>query len=172
MPTFQEAHQRHASYFGNILQKVNTLYLQGGESTNHALSIFDLERPNIEVAQKWSEKYSSNHSKAAWFCASLPEIGSHVLDLRHHPYDRIQWLKAAINAARHFNLNKQFICSHLANLGAVYLSIGQPHCGIKYLHEALVVAREIEDLQYEGVALGNLGNAYSNLGDLARAVNY
>ncbi|WP_445251973.1 tetratricopeptide repeat protein, partial [Microcoleus sp. B3-D7] len=43
---------------------------------------------------------------------------------------------------------------------------------MEYQQQHLAIAREIKDRQSEGKALGNLGLAYHNLGDYAKAIEY
>ena len=43
---------------------------------------------------------------------------------------------------------------------------------ISWLETALVVARQLKDKRMEGAHLGNLGNAYMNMGDARKAIEY
>ena len=43
---------------------------------------------------------------------------------------------------------------------------------IEYYEQALVISREIGDRRGEGTALGNLGIAYADLGEVRRAIEY
>ena len=43
---------------------------------------------------------------------------------------------------------------------------------IEYHEQALAISREIGDRRGEGNDLGNLGNAYKNLGEVRRAIGY
>jgi tetratricopeptide (TPR) repeat protein len=43
---------------------------------------------------------------------------------------------------------------------------------IGFYEEALAIAREIGSREGEGAALGNLGNAYSDLGEVRKAIEF
>jgi len=43
---------------------------------------------------------------------------------------------------------------------------------IEYDEQALAIAREVGDRRGEGNRLGNLGNAYADLGQVAEAIGY
>jgi tetratricopeptide (TPR) repeat protein len=72
--------------------------------------------------------------------------------------------------------------NHLGNLGFAYYSLGQMERAIAYSEQALDISHEIREASTkaspewtearrgEGTALGNLGNAYSALGEVARAI--
>jgi tetratricopeptide (TPR) repeat protein len=59
----------------------------------------------------------------------------------------------------------------LANLGVVYLNMGQSRRAIEYFEKALAIARETKNRHYEGSALTNLARAYHGL-EASRAIDY
>ena len=65
MPSLREAQSRHAQYYWDMLRQANEFYQQGGESITHGLSLFDLERPNIEAGQTWAAGHSTEDGSAA-----------------------------------------------------------------------------------------------------------
>ena len=50
--------------------------------------------------------------------------------------------------------------------------LSEPRKAIEYYEQALDIAREIGDRRGEGADLGNLGNAYSDLGEARKAIEY
>jgi hypothetical protein len=90
------AQELHAAYYKELLSAADGLYLKGGQSIKTGLALFDREWANIRAGQAWAENNLENHSFAAMLCMSYPDAGASVLDLRLHPPERIDWLKAAL----------------------------------------------------------------------------
>jgi len=64
-------------------------------------------------------------------------------------------------------------CYEYPNAGVYCLNLRQhPREHIRWLEPALAAARRLKRGGWEGVALGNLGNAYFNLGEYRRAIEY
>ena len=60
----------------------------------------------------------------------------------------------------------------LSNAGAYVLPLRQhPHQRVVWLETALAAARGIGDRRGEANALGNLGNAYADLGETRREIS-
>ena len=57
----------------------------------------------------------------------------------------------------------------LGELGNISFSKGDPNQALKYYEQALSIARTIKDRKKEAATLGNIGNAYTVLGDLQNA---
>jgi tetratricopeptide (TPR) repeat protein len=65
------------------------------------------------------------------------------------------------------------LCSAYPDAGVYCLNLRQhPREWIDWLGAALVATRRLEDRRGEGAHLGNLGNAYRDLGQVARAIEY
>jgi tetratricopeptide (TPR) repeat protein len=65
------------------------------------------------------------------------------------------------------------LCFNYADAGAYVLELRQhPREQIRWLEAALSAARQIGDRRYEGAALGNLGIAYFNLGEVRKAIEF
>lgn len=160
---------RHAGYYQTLLDSANSLYEQGGEALMQGLALYDRERANIEAGQAWAAERAEADDEAATLCNAYPGAGAHVLELRRHPHERINWLEAALSAARRLKTRGPESV-HLANLGIAYSQIGEPRRAIGHHEQALVISREIGDRRAEGQDLGNLGIAYAQLSEPRHAI--
>jgi tetratricopeptide (TPR) repeat protein len=164
-----EASLRHARHYLEVLRTAGDLYKKGGDSLMPGLSLFDLERGNIEAGQAWAMECAVNDSAAAGLCISYPGTGVYCLDLRHHPRDRIRWIEAGLAGARRLG-DRAAEGVHLGSLGIAYRELGEYRRAIEYYERQLKIVHEIGDRQGEGNALGNLGNAYDGLTEYRRAI--
>src|ERR1700755_3421052 len=119
-----EAFERHAAYYLELLGRADALSLDGGEFITQGLQLLDSEWANIETAQSWAELNGSRGTTANSLCSQFADAGVYVLELRLHPRDRIRWLKNSLKAARRAKAPRLEV-SYLATLGAVYVSIGR-----------------------------------------------
>ncbi len=163
-----EARQRHAERYRDVLSSATEIYKNGNALAG--LNIFDLERMNIESAWAWAKENLAKSNAAATICSSFLNW-PYLLDLRHHPRERILWMETALSAARRLN-DRSMEGVHLGNLGIAYKNLGDARKAIEYYEQHLVIAREIGDRRGEGNALGNLGLAYAALGDSRQAIEY
>ena len=166
-----ETARRHAAHYERVLSAADDLFLQGNEGVLAGLALFDLERGNIEAGQDWAARRAAVDDAAARLCSSYPDAGVYVLSLRQHPREWIQWLEAALTAARRLG-DREAEGAHLGNLGLAYARMGEIRRAVEYHEQALVISREIGDRRAEGAHLGNLGNAYADLGEVRRAVEF
>jgi tetratricopeptide (TPR) repeat protein len=99
----------------------------------------------------------------------------------------IHYFSDAVAIAREIG-DRQAEESHLGSLGVIWAEEGMFrmvrahdeketidsyfHKAIYYYEQALAIAREIGDRRGEGSQLGNLGNAWSYLGEGSRAIDY
>jgi tetratricopeptide (TPR) repeat protein len=163
-----EARQRYAEHFRDVLSFATELYKKG--SVLAGLNAFDLERINIESAWAWAKENLSRGNAAASICSSFLN-GPYLLELRQHPRERISWLETALAASRRLN-DRSMEGAHLGNLGNAYADLGDSCKAIEYYEQALAIDREIGDKRNEGAWLGNLGSAYADLGDSRKAIEY
>ena len=163
-----EARQRHAEHFKDVLSFATQLFLKG--NTLAGLNAFDLERMNIESAWAWAKENLAKSNAAASICSSFLN-GPFLLELRQHPRERISWLETAMAASRRLN-DRSMEGVHLGNLGVAYKNLGDARKAIEYYEQALAITREIGDRMSEGAILGNLGLAYAALGDARQAIEY
>ena len=64
----------------------------------------------------------------------------------------------------------KMLCAN--SCGSSLLHLGQVHEAERFFNETLVAARELEDRDGEGAALGNLGICYASFGQLERAMEH
>jgi tetratricopeptide (TPR) repeat protein len=165
------AQARHATHYADVLGAADDLYKQGGEAIMRGLTLFDAERTNIQAGQSWAARHANDDDTNTRLCARYPAANAHVLELRLHPRERINWLQQALAAARKSN-DRHGEGVTLNNLGIAYRHIGEPRRAIGFFEQALTIMRELNDQRGEGNALTNLGNAYANLGEPRRAIEF
>lgn len=163
--------QRHAAHYCIVLAACDNKYLAGGANMMAALSLFDLERPNIDAGFAWSRDRTADDKTAAKLCYQYPGVGVYCLNLRQHPQEGIAWVDAALTAARLLK-NRQAEGVHLGSLGIAYRRLGNARRAIEYHDQQLIIVREIGDRRGEGNTLNNLGLAYAELGDARRAIGH
>ena len=166
-----EAAARHAEHYVQVLRAANRLYLEGDEGIGLGLATADLEWDNILAGQAWAAAHAKTDERAANLCNDYPGAGAYVLALRLHARVWIQWLEAAVAAARRLE-DRRAEGNHLGSLGLAYANLGEVRRAIEYYEQCLGIHRQIGDRHGEGNALGNLGNAYADLGEVRRAIQY
>ena len=165
------AQKRHAGYYESVLRAANKLYMQGHDSIQHGLGLFELEWRNIQAGQAWAATNATIEDDAARSCSDYPDAGAYLLNLRQHPREQIRWREAALAAARRMK-NRGAEGVHLSNLGIAYADLGETRKAIEFYEQALVIDREIGDRRSEGRVLIGLGVAYANLGETRKAIEY
>jgi tetratricopeptide (TPR) repeat protein len=161
-----EARQRHAEHFRNLLSFATELYQKGNVLAG--LNAFDLERINIESAWYWAKENLEKSGAAASICSSFLNA-PYLLDLRQHPRERISWTETALTATRKLN-DRSAEGVHLCNLGLAYADLGDARKAIEYYEQALAIAREIGDRRGEGNSLFNSSLSLSELGKHSEAI--
>lgn len=160
----------YSVHYSKLLSEITELFLTGGDNLVQSLRIYDIERINIEEGQHISAQYLEESRDAAMACNNYALQGS-VNDLRLRPNENVCWLENGLNAAEVLD-NKEFIGSHLGNLGNVHIDLVQISKAIGYLTQHLAIARETSDRKAEGGAWGNLGVAYSEWGKYQLAARF
>jgi tetratricopeptide (TPR) repeat protein len=158
MPTLQEAHLRHAHYYLNLLNDTDQTYRQGGKAIEVGLELLDLEWENIQIGQKWAERYSKSNGAAAEMCSDYPIAGGYILDLRMAPSERIGWLEAALVSARRLQY-QEAEGMHIGNLGVAYMDLGETKKAIEFHKQRLAIARDLGDRRGESTVLGNFSKS-------------
>lgn len=167
----RNARHRHAVHYCDVLAACDEKYLAGGAHILAGLSLFDLERPNIDTGFAWSRDYAADDKLGAELCNRYPGAGNYCLNLRQHPREWIAWLDAALTAAR-FLKDRRAESNHIGNLGHAYADLSDVRKAIEYYEQQLIIAREIGDRHGEGSALLGLGCANNWFGDAQRAISH
>src|SRR5260370_12365498 len=168
MPTRYEAQLRHAAFYWLVLKSAGDLYKRGGDNVVPAFSAFDVEWNNVSVGQAWAATTAESDYAASLYCCYYPDVGLYLLDLRQHPSARIDWLEAALAAARRVG-DRDAEMRHLGNLARAYFDVGDTSGAVQLSEKALAIAEEAGNHRYIGDALGNLGLGYFYLGEVSRA---
>jgi tetratricopeptide (TPR) repeat protein len=168
--TLEPARLRHAGHYQKLLWAANELSLQGKDSLEMGLMLFDSNLMNINAGQKWASENKFKSNEIAEICSNFAWAGP-ILNLRLHLLTYIEWLNEALIAVRETK-NKEAEGGHLGNLGIAYFHLGDPRKAIEYYDGALKISCEIGDSQGEINSLGNLGNAYCHLGDPYKSIEY
>jgi len=164
--------KRFATHYRDVLAVANKQYLKGGESLLRGLAFFDLEWGNIQAGHAWvAAQPDTTDANVALLGMTYPDAGAHVLNLRQHSREWINWLEIALAAARRLH-HRGGEAVALGNLGNAYANLGQIRRAIEFYEQSLVIDREIGDRRGEGANLGNLGVAYKNLGEAQRAIQF
>ncbi|HVF66843.1 MAG TPA: tetratricopeptide repeat protein [Pyrinomonadaceae bacterium] len=162
---------RHATHYLRVFAECDDLYLKGGDNIKRGLTLFDVERRNIEAGQEWACQHSSDNEAAARLCNEYPNAGVYVLSLRQHPRESISWFEAAL-ASAHQLKDRTSEEVHSGNLGNVYANLGETRRAVELYEQSLIIARETGDRRGEGAMLNNLGNIHKELGEMHRSIEF
>jgi predicted ATPase len=99
-PERDEAQQRHAAYYRQVLAAADQLWVKGGDDTARGLRLFDLEQGNVLAGQAWAAERAGQDDSTAKLASDYLVAGANVLALRQQPQERIAWLIAARTAAQ------------------------------------------------------------------------
>jgi tetratricopeptide (TPR) repeat protein len=166
----ESALQRHAKYYRDLLWKAESLYEQMGHSLVNGLELYDNDYENIHFGQKWAMANTDKSFEIARICSDYAGAGG-ILILRLHPLMYVEWLNAALLAARKID-NRTAEGIHLGNLGLTYAALGDARQAIEYHEQAIEIFRSTGDRQRTANNMGNLGLSYSHLGEFRKALEY
>ena len=150
---------------------------EGGRYRLHDLARFfadsRLEADARELAQ---QRHAMHYQELLWKANELFLQGGDSLSVGLLKFDNdwtnIQigqkWAKA--NTAKSNEVAE--ICSNFARAGSILNLRLHPLRNIEWLEEALVAVRKTTNENIEGIHLGNLGQAYSDLGETRKAIEY
>ena len=137
-----EARYRHAVFFRDYLAGAKETYEKGRVA--EGLSLFDRERVHIEAAQAWAAQGWAGEGWAA---------------------------QASSSGATETDKKAAELAADFPNAG-IYLIALRLHSReqIAWLESAAAAARSLGDRKREGMALGNLGLAWADLGEMRKAI--
>src|SRR5260370_19461617 len=164
MPTRYEAQLRHAAFYWLVLKSAGDLYKRGGDNVVPAFSAFDVEWNNVSVGQAWAATTAESDYAASLHCCYYPDDGLYLLVVRQHTSARIDWLEAALAAARRVG-DRDAEMRHLGNLARAYFDVGDTRGAVQLSEKALAIAEEAGNRRYIGDALGNFGLGHFYLGE-------
>lgn len=159
---------RHAKHYLGILLRANRLFCKGNKSVVRGLALFDLEWPNVRVAQSWAAENAANDGNAAQLCEKFAVV--EIVNLRLHPLEQAGWIEAALLVAqRNDDRLRQGI--HLGNLGSIYCERGDAHKALDYHEQALTIISEFGDRRVLATSMSALGDTHVLLGDTRKAIS-
>jgi tetratricopeptide (TPR) repeat protein len=160
---------RHARYYGAVLKEADELFLKGGAAVKLGLGLFDREWQNIRAGQAWAATNWEGSREAAEVCRHFGGAGAHVLSLRQHSEERIEWVASALRAARELG-DRLAEGGLLGNLGLAYSDRGRYRQAVECHEQCLAIMCALGNGPRERNALSNLGQAYYYLGEHRRAI--
>jgi hypothetical protein len=134
MPNLREAQLRHATYFGKAVVESNKLYQKGGEDQLAGLVMFDREQQDIEVGWQWAAK-NAGSVEADSLLLDYGIAGILVIGSRYEPKSLIKKHQITLSAARRLGRPRDEATT-LANLGNVYIGIGEARKALPYFQQA------------------------------------
>jgi tetratricopeptide (TPR) repeat protein len=167
----QAAQQSHAEYYQSVLHEADALYEQGGEALRRGLGLVTRDWHNLEAGQAWAAAHAAENQAAAELCASYPDAGRYVLELRQPPHERLRWCETALAAAARLGRHKAE-GRHLLAMGQACLRLGEYDQSRNYFERALAIANAYTDQSGAARALNGLGARCFEAADLTRALDY
>ncbi|MBI1762603.1 MAG: tetratricopeptide repeat protein [Acidobacteria bacterium] len=167
-PDRQAAQQSHAEYYQSVLHEADALYEQGGDALQRGLGLVTRDWHNIQAGQAWAAAHAAANQAAAELCASYPDAGRYVLELRQPPRERLRWCETALAAAARLGRHKAE-GRHLLAMGQACLRLGEYENARPHFDRALTIAQEFTDHSGTARALNGLGALSYEAGEFARA---
>lgn len=166
----ERAGSLHAAHYLKIFSTANDYYKAGGVAIAEGLSLFDNERINIEAGQAWVNKRLDNDDESARLCLGFAIKDHHLLSLRLHPKELINWLEAGLRVAQKIG-NRHDESNILRNIGLAYQKAGEFRKALPYYEQSLAISRELGDKRGESANLGDMGIAYRRQGEFDKAID-
>ena len=129
------AEARHAAHYCKVLANADRLYMEGNESIQRGLALYETESQNIHAGQGWAAAHAAEDDRAAALCDEYPDAGVYILDLRLHPREQIARLESALAAARRLG-HRPAEGNRLGSLGLAHAALGDPRRAIEFLRAA------------------------------------
>lgn len=138
------AQYRLAQHYLEKLQAAERTYQLGDESAVRALTMFDLDREQVQLQQTWIAAHAVQDEQAAALCSAYTGACPHLYNLRLLPQEYLSWLEAALEAARRLG-DRRAEAAHLPGLYAAVEQINAFHVAIDYIGQALSIAQQLDD---------------------------
>src|SRR5262249_36523692 len=145
MPSLSAAQQRHAEYYQKLLERAQGLFLTGGVSTQEGLTLFDTDKPNIDIGQSWAAQNAQTNLPAQVLCSLYP-LSADILRMRQHPTQRIAWIQKGIEASEAIT-DFGRAASHHANLAIALGEQGKYSQAVEIYENAISYFRATGQLQ-------------------------
>lgn len=164
---FTEAQHRYAHFYLKQLVQFSEQYGLGGEDAVSALLHFNHNWEQTQQAQVWATTHIAN-PEIAQICSNFAIAGSVMLNAQILPHLRLPWYENALSASE--------ICQdtharpvHLANLGLVYIELGQFDLAQDYCYQALDLIEETDNFALLPGIYNKLARTYAYHGGYDRA---
>src|SRR6185369_13491692 len=135
----------------------------GGQATLKGLAILDTEMVNVRNAFAWCAQNSHKYRQVCALTSEFTFVGAYILEARLHPRIYLNWLEAAVDAAKQIG-NRRYEASSLTNMALCYIALSQASHAVPLLEQALVISQEAQDRWGESIIRDVLGSAFSSLG--------
>src|SRR5258706_10343700 len=155
------AQYRLAQHYLDKLHTAQRAYAQGSENAVHALAMFDQERDQVRQWHAWISAHAEQDERVTAFCSDYVEASPDIFRLRLPYQEYLSWLKAALEAARRLG-NRHAEAAHLLRLCLTSELIFEYQHAVDYAHQALSIARQIDDQPLVAQGLNLCGNASRN----------
>ncbi len=146
------AWERMAAYYVQVAAAADKLYLKGGENMLMGLRLFDLEWPHVRAGHAWAVAHAA--------LPSPPALSQEVSETPSPP--------ALSQGVRATALR---LCSDYGAASIYCLDLRlTPRDRTPWLEAAAKAAHLLGDKRAEGTHIGNLINAYADLGETQKAI--
>ena len=134
-----------------------------------------MEESGGEAARNDAQQHHAEYFKDVLFSATKLYVeGDALAGLRRFDLERMNieagWSWAKSNLVG--NNAAASLCNAFLDWPYLLVLRMHPRERVSWLEMALAAARQLEDKMMEGVHLGNLGNAYSDMGEVRKAIEY
>ncbi len=162
---------RYSMHYLNLLHIADELYMKGGDGIYVGLLLFDQEWHNIKSGEERTREEANvnNNKQIRMVCCAYPVAGANILIFRLNPFEYIQWLEAANNAAKVLN-DDSILGEIFTILGNVYAHLKENQKTIDYCNKALEIQRIHDDLDGEANSLSVLSIAYAQAGRYTQCI--
>ncbi|HMO57649.1 MAG TPA: tetratricopeptide repeat protein [Roseiflexaceae bacterium] len=160
---------RHAQYYCTIMRTAEQRYRDGHPL--EGLALFDAERVHIDTGWEWARQ-NAGVPEADQLLIDYDGSSFYIGDLRYDNRTERIWQAEAMRDAALRMGRRDALAQAYNNLGVPYHLLGDSPQAIAAYEHGLAIAREVGDKRQEGNLLGNLGFAFSDIGEYRKAIEY